>query len=373
MNEVLPFNGRDVCVVKKIRIKITDLGKQVESCYVGYKRSLYDIILDILNQNYKVEISDEPEYVFSSVPVGHAKGYEYYQYKDKVQIQVLFENTRPDFTCFDYVIGGFHNFSYADRYLYLPYTLMAADPYRRAYPQTLIKHLGIDDSMAKRKFCSFVVSNGYAAAPEREQFFRLLSKYKTVDSGGKFLNNVGGPVVDKVIFERQHKFSIAFENAWQSVIQEKLDTAFAAQTVPIYWGNTDVKDIYNEDAFINVSDFDCFESVIDEIIRIDRDDAAYLKMLVTPAYRNPVTEEEHMKRLEKFLVNMIETPKEKAIIRTNVGWSNTMQRMRYESFVSLYKKRMIKHRIGSIARFFWGGLAESPVAAKIRRYVNSKV
>ena len=60
----------------------------------------------------------------------------------------------------------------------------------------------------KRKFCSFVVSNA-DAKPIRQHFFEKLSDYKKVDSGGRFMNNVGGPVADKIDFHRQHKFVIA--------------------------------------------------------------------------------------------------------------------------------------------------------------------
>ena len=65
--------------------------------------------------------------------------------------------------------------------------------------------------MAKRKFCAFVVSNSNANGIRRD-FFETLSEYKKVDSGGRYLNNVGGAVKDKIEFCSQHKFTIAFEN-----------------------------------------------------------------------------------------------------------------------------------------------------------------
>lgn len=362
--------------MKKIRIKITDTDKnnQSISCF-GEKnyRDFLDMLLELLKENYDVEFSDNPEYVFSILPVGMAKGYEYFAYKDKVQCQIILENVRPDFNCFDYAIGSFHNISYADRYLFLPAALMSTNQPRSAYSKVLEKHLDIRDSMAKRRFCSFVVSNGDNAAVERENFFHLLSKYKQVDSGGRFLNNVGGPVEDRVKFEKQYKFSIVFENAWQSEITEKLDMAFAAKTVPIYWGNTYVKDVYNSDAFIDCNDYENFRAVVDEVIRLDNDDNAYLKCLRTPAYRNSVSEADYMKSLEDFLVNMIETPYEKAIIRTGTYWSNKLQRMRYEAFKSNYKKLKTKRVLAKIVKRILGPLTNSKAAIKIKRYLNSRV
>ena len=64
-----------------------------------------------------------------------------------------------------------------------------------------------------QKFCSMVVSNAQVSNPIRERFFRLLSEYKQVDSGGRLWNNVGGPVADKQKFIGGYKFNIAFENS----------------------------------------------------------------------------------------------------------------------------------------------------------------
>ena len=362
--------------MKKIKVKFVDVNKTSDSvsCFgeKGY-RDFLDVLLEVLNRNYDVVISDDPDYVFSILPVGDAKGYEYYSYKDKVQCQIILENVRPDFNCFDYAIGSFHNISYADRYLFLPAALMGTDQPRNAYSKVLEKHKGIDNSYAKRDFCSFVVSNGDNAAIEREKFFHLLSKYKHVNSGGRFLNNIGGPVKERVEFEKKHKFSIAFENAWQSEITEKIDMAFAAKTVPIYWGNTYIKDIYNENAFIDCSDYENFEAVVEEVIRLDNDDDAYLRCLRTPAYKEAKQAEEWMNKLEDFLIHMIETPRDRAIIRTNTYWSNKLQMMRYESFKSNNKKIRIKNRIFRIGRTVLGPIRNTRTAIKVKRWFNGRV
>lgn len=362
--------------MKKIRIKFVDIDNTGHgiSCF-GEKQysSFLDVLLNILQNNYEVEFSDEPDYVFSILPVGEAKGYEYYKYKDKIQCQILLENVRPDFNCFDYTIGSFHNISYADRYLYLPACLMSTDQPRQAYPKALEKHLNIDSSLAKRKFCSFVVSNGDNAALEREHFFHLLSKYKQVDSGGRFLNNVGGPIEDRVEFESQHKFSIVFENAWQSEITEKIDMAFAAKTVPIYWGNPDIEDIYNKKAFINCSNFDNFESVVEEVIRLDNNNEAYLNMLKQSAYRKPINMELWYVELEKFLINMIESPKDRAIIRSDVYWSKRLQQMRYKCFKDNYRKRIIRVKLAKFLGKVFKPFKASKIANEVKKIINRGV
>ena len=47
----------------------------------------------------------------------------------------------------------------------------------------------------------------------RTRIFDLLSAYKPVASGGKWRNNVGGPMADKIAFQSKYRFVIAFENS----------------------------------------------------------------------------------------------------------------------------------------------------------------
>lgn len=86
-----------------------------------------------------------------------------------------------------------------------------------------------DQELLNRKFCSFVVSNSQFSDPLRKRFFERLCKYKKVDSGGRYLNNIGGPVRDKLAFCRGYKFNIAFENSSvDGYTTEKIMEAYAA-------------------------------------------------------------------------------------------------------------------------------------------------
>ena len=42
--------------------------------------------------------------------------------------------------------------------------------------------------------------------------FNALSEYKHILSGGRYFNNVGGPIKDKCKFQTNNKFAIAFKN-----------------------------------------------------------------------------------------------------------------------------------------------------------------
>jgi alpha(1,3/1,4) fucosyltransferase len=192
---------------------------------------------------------------------------------------------------------------------------------------------------SKTKFCAFLYSN---PVPYREEFFRALSAYKHVDAPGRSMNNM--PPIDppgtfdwgtKIEFLRQYKFVVAFENSsCPGYNTEKLTHPVQADCVPIYWGDTEIGRSFNVRRFINAHDFlprpmqilprlryrphslrsnenttlagriarrtngECskfeqsmwarrgFKPLIDEIIRIDNDDALYLSYLREPLLLN---------------------------------------------------------------------------------------
>ena len=86
-----------------------------------------------------------------------------------------------------------------------------------------------------------------------------MSKYKTVDSGGRFRNNIGGRVTNKKKFLSNYKFS-CFENSKTAgYISEKLVDSFKAGTIPIYYGDDTVLELLNNRSYIHVKDEDDFK------------------------------------------------------------------------------------------------------------------
>ena len=164
----------------------------------------------------------------------------------------------------------------------------------------------------KTDFCSFVVSNPHGNEA-RAQFMDELSKYKTVHSGGRWRNNVGGPVADKMAFQKTHKFSIAFENACHpGYTTEKIVQSFAAQTIPIYWGDPRVAETFNTDAFINCNDYPNWESVIERVKEIDQNDALWQKMMEAPALKDPQIVERMRQEAKDFLYHIFDQEPETA-------------------------------------------------------------
>lgn len=272
----------------KIKIKFVDFW----STFNEIDNDFYKI----LNKKYEIEISDEPDFLIYSV-----FGFENFNY-NCIKIFYTGENIIPDFNNCDYAIG-FHKLNFGKRYLRMPiYNFFI---YKKFFKIALNIH---KEKINKRnKFCNFIYSNGNADE-KRQEFYSLLSNYKKIDSGGKYLNNIGGPVENKYEFQKLYKFSIAFENSSSiGYTTEKLIEAKAAGTIPIYWGDPEVAKEFNSKSFINCHEYENFEDVIKEIKKIDIDEKLYESYLKEP-FNKKENEliEEYDKNLEEFLYSIID-------------------------------------------------------------------
>lgn len=261
---------------KKIKIQKADF-------YSGYfERAL----LNELEEKYEVEFSGHPDFLFYSV---YRTGREHYKYHDCVKIFLAMEGVVPDFNECDYAIGSYP-MKVGERYLRTPYNLLP----REAQNREQYKKINLKD----RKFCNFIYSNATngKGAILRQEFCKELMKYRHVDCPGKVLNNMEDAIEPrngkwyrgKVEFLKNYKFTIAFENvSMPGMVTEKLIQAFEAGTIPIYWGDTTVTEMFNPNAFINCADYDSFDDVIEKVKELDQNDDKYMKMLLaSPANSN---------------------------------------------------------------------------------------
>ncbi len=138
----------------------------------------------------------------------------------------------------------------------------------------------------KSRFCAFVQTNQHC--PLRNCFYDLLAKYKTVDSGGGWLNNLGYQVSDKLDFLPPYKFTMAFENhAYLGYVSEKIVEPMLCNSIPIYWGCPRVVEEFNPRSFV-VATGRRLEDVVEEVAELDRDDAAYVAKLREPWWHGNV-------------------------------------------------------------------------------------
>lgn len=228
--------------------------------WVGFKPH-YNWFYLFLKKHFDVELSDEPQFlIYSSYGNNHLK-------YDCIKIFYTGENVRPDFNFCDYALT--FDFLHHPRHLRLPL-------YAAIYgfePENLLKDklTDIDQFLSQKKeFCAMVVSQ--AKSQKRIDFFHKLSKYKKVHSGGKVLNNVGGPVKNKMQFVSDFKFTFAFENSsYPGYVTEKIYEPMFVNSIPIYWGSPLVHLDFNARSFINYHEYNNDEEVIDRIIELDQD------------------------------------------------------------------------------------------------------
>lgn len=303
---------------KKIKIDFVDF-------FRGFDKE-NNQFTQILRERYDVEISNTPDYIFFSTFGKHFLDY------DCVKIYFTGECIVPDFNLCDYAMA-FDHISFGDRYLRVP--LYEVLHYKPKY-QTLID--GTIPTKSKTDFCGFVVSNDQGMK-ERLQMFKLLSAYKKVDSGGRYMNNIGGPVKDKLIFDQSHKFSLTFENcSHRGYTTEKIVEAFAAGAIPIYYGNPEIGQEFNTKAFVNIHDFASLEDAVKRVIEIDQDDELYKQMKAEPIITGARKDD---RELRAFLYAIFDQPLEAA--RRRPFNTYLKAREKEEKVYRVYNKYFGKH------------------------------
>jgi len=258
--------------------------------------------------------SDKPEILFVSEWIYYRKEYfldflRVYP-SSGIKVAILREAVEPDLNLMDYALC-FHSGQGDDRII--PW-LHPIDSYRRFVSKKQNDVTSEDQAYEilkeKTGFCNFLYSNP-CAHPMRDKLFYEISSYKKVDSLGCHLNNVGkmgtghgGHEKDCIQIKAPYRFSISSENAtFRGYTSEKLITSLEAHSVPIYWGDPCVDDLFNPECFINAMDFETTKDLVDYIRVVDNDDSRWCTFVsqpwITPAQQ--VKREEINSRYFNFL------------------------------------------------------------------------
>lgn len=268
------------------------------------------LITRILRKHYDIEICNDADYVFFSV-----MGENHWNVSDNcIKIFQTGENLVPDFNACDYGIG-FEWMIYEDRYIRFPNYLFYDTKMLHKMEHKHELPEGWDIREEKPDFCSFMVSN--PRNEKRNEAFKQLCQYKRVDSGGGYLNNIGKQIEDKLKFDSSHRFSLCFENGTHNgYTTEKIVQAFAARTIPIYWGDPQIGKVFNKDAMIDANSFESMETLIKRINDIEENPRLYEQILRTPALLPEVPSiDEQILAFENWLLNIFEQPINKAYRR----------------------------------------------------------
>lgn len=232
-----------------------------------------NLFVHLLSDHFDIELSKDPDLLIYSV-------YDFNHIKFKcAKIFYTAENVRPNYNECDFSLSFDYN-SYGGKNLRLPLYRWRGDLEQLCVPK--VAQQVIKD---KKKFACMVVSNN--SCKERNRFFHLLNEYKKVDSGGRFMNNVGGPVHDKMDFIKDYKFVLSFENSsYPGYTTEKIVEPMLVHSLPVYWGNPCIKQDFNPSSFINVHDYKSFNKAVEAIVRIDQDDDLFMRYLQDPYFHH---------------------------------------------------------------------------------------
>ena len=264
---------------------------------------------NLLKTNYDLVIDEKPEILFYS-----SFGLEYLKYKC-TRIFYTGENLRPDFTACDFAFT--FDFLAHKKHFRLPLYSIYIDHHNMLtqLEQKKTREEATQIWKDKTKFCCMVVSNPNCT--KRIEFFKQLSKFKKVDSGGGVLNNVGGRVDNKMEFIKDYKFVISFENNDQDgYTSEKIMEPIVQDCIPIYWGNKLVVKDFNSQRFIDYNQFESEKDLIKRILDLDQNDELAIDMIVQPPFsKSKISHQEEHKQVLGILITIVENNKKPIALR----------------------------------------------------------
>lgn len=294
------------------------------------------LITELLESSYNVVIDNEtPDYVIYSV-----FGFDFLKFDNAIRIFFVGENVRPDFNLCDYAFG-YDWMNFGDRYFRCPNYALYPDM-ELLFQKQCSNVASLRESLSEKKFCNFLYHNG-RGNPIRDEFFHKLSRYKFVHSAGNHLRNAtyttsapyaGDWWVEKVNYQREFRFTIAFENSSSpGYTTEKIVHALAAETIPIYWGDPLVAKDWNPGRFINVHDFDGLDSVVLRVTELEENPEQLLDVLSQPFFSTESSVTQFSKKnILSQLTSIFEQEKDEAFRRNFYFWGK-MYEERYVRLV----------------------------------------
>jgi len=276
-----------------------------------------NFFIRLLAGRYDITVCDRPDYLIHSC-IG--RGRHAHLDHDCVRIFYTGENVPADWRFTDWAFTFEHDPH--PRHFRLPHWPFYVEP------ALLVKPRGIDPERIiaeKTAFCGFVVSNPLCTV--RNEFFRRLSRYKPVDSGGKVLNTLGHRVADKRAFLAERRFTIAFENeSHPGYTTEKIVEPMLVDSIPIYWGDPLVGRDFDTRSFLSAHDCGSrktsamLDELVDRVVEIDRNPDRLRTMLMQPWFRdNRVPRCASADVILEQFTRIFETPIEPVARRRDIG------------------------------------------------------
>ncbi|KQC34150.1 hypothetical protein AAU57_13015 [Nonlabens sp. YIK11] len=277
---------------EELKIDFVDLWKDFDKTN--------NFFFHLLSTRYRLVITDSPDLLIFS-----GFGNKHLQY-NCTKLFYTGENWKTNFNACDYSIS-FENLPSIKQYQLPNYVIRVLEANSL---HLLLKQKSMEEAHqileVKSEFCCTVVSN--PSAHVRNDFFEKLNTIKKVNSGGRFRNNIGGPVADKLEFCKNHKFVFAFENQRATgYTTEKLTDALLSDAIPIYSGDPDVAKTFNSKRFLNFDEYKNAEDLIVDILELDTNDTLFKKKISQPVFvNNQAPDFFDASRLLNFITTCIE-------------------------------------------------------------------
>ena len=286
--------------LKKIRLDIID------TYNIKFQKKWFN---NHLGNKFDFEFdTNSPDFLIFNI---FGNNYKKNKYAQAVKIAFYTENIIPDFHNIDYVIAHSH-INYLDRFFQRPLLV------NKDYEIIEKKRNEVLNNPIRKKFCAAVISNGFHKDKFRLKFINELNKYKTVDMGGSYHNNVGSKVKDKIAFLNSYKFSIAMENSeGDGYSTEKLIDSFESGTIPIYYGDYMVDEFINPKSYILIKGEKDLAQKIEYIISLDNDIEKYKSILKEKVVMDKYLWAKINKELTQFFSHIFNQEKYKAFRRDN--------------------------------------------------------
>jgi GR25 family glycosyltransferase involved in LPS biosynthesis len=258
---------------------------------------------DFPNYNFIITNAEEADILICSC-FGNIK----MKYPNKIKIFLGFESVCKDyveraddtnycFSSFSDILTN-HNYNFGLYFIYhgFPLYKKLKEP-RIMYPKT--------------KFCICIISNENASF--RKEFVMELMKYKHVDCYGKLFKNTYNDIIDTTSWYNPHimdiikdyKFMICMENTQvTNYWTEKIINGYIGNTIPIYWGDPNICDIFNTKSFIDINTLG-IENGIQIIKTIDNNHMIYEDMFKSPLVTENLYDEQYdMNYYNKYMNNI---------------------------------------------------------------------
>lgn len=294
--------GSGLCFICTFYVKFTSeiimMKKEIKVAFhSNVSIGTSDSIMDRLSKRFKPIIASDYDYYFGMETIYRSKETMkelLNSNEDAIRIMVCGEAVYPDMNLFDYAIWFCdREYKDGDRIISMPLLYESIGGFFDDISELDNSKINLSPQeilASKSKFCNFIYSNPNAHKT-RDDLFYEISKYKQVDSLGKHLKNVEiedtrndvnwGKI--SVNLKKPYKFSIAAESAKCSgYTTEKLISSMLANTIPIYWGNPQVADEFNDKSIIIASKFNSLSDLVDYIKEVDSNDELYCKIMSEP-------------------------------------------------------------------------------------------